>query len=83
VADNSELKEESRLLRDRVGGGRKTDAPKHIPAQFWEAGIYENEYSKRDGTWRIQVFNLRPAPATWPETLVMPFHYAHPVTGKR
>jgi hypothetical protein len=37
----------------------KTDAPKHIPEQFWEAGIYENEYSKRDGLWRIQVFNYR------------------------
>jgi hypothetical protein len=100
----------------------KTDAPKHIPEQFWEAGIYENEYSKRDGLWRIQVFNyrvvyqanyeqgwahsdrtplvvshftdvyprnvrgpdeLRPAPAIWPDTFVMPFHYAHPVTGKR
>lgn len=100
----------------------KTDAPAHIPDQFWEAGIYENEYSKRDGVWRIQVFNyrvvyqanyeqgwahsprtplvvsnykdiyprsprgpdeLRPVPATWPETFVMPFHYAHPVTGKR
>ncbi len=100
----------------------RTDAPKHIPAQFWEAGIYENEYSKRDGLWRIQVFNyrivyqanyelgwahsplsplvvsrytdvyphnprgpdeLRPMPVTWPENFVMPFHYAHPVTGKR
>jgi SnoaL-like domain len=100
----------------------KTDAPKHIPGQFWEAGIYENEYSKRDGIWRIQVFNyrivyqatyehgwahsgrgplvvsnftevyprnargpdeLRPPPPTWPKTFVMPFHYGHPVTGKR
>jgi SnoaL-like protein len=100
----------------------KTDAPAHIPDQFWEAGIYENEYAKRDGIWRIQVFNyrvvyqatyeqgwahspraplvvsnykdvyphsprgpdeLRPVPATWPETFVMPFHYAHPVTGRR
>jgi hypothetical protein len=100
----------------------KTDAPKHIPGQFWEAGIYENEYSKRDGIWRIQVFNyrivyqatyeqgwahsgrgplvvsnftdvyprnargpdeLRLPPPTWPETFVMPFHYGHPVTGKR
>jgi hypothetical protein len=26
---------------------------------------------------------LRPAPATWPETFIMPFHYEHPVIGKR
>lgn len=26
---------------------------------------------------------LRPAPAVWPETFVMPFHYGHPVTGAR
>lgn len=26
---------------------------------------------------------LSKAPATWPETRVVPFHYPHPVTGKR
>ena len=42
-----ELKEELRAqLRIVLQGGvheSKTDAPKHIPGQFWEAGIYENE----------------------------------------
>ena len=46
------------LLQGGVHEG-KTDAPAHVPDQFWEAGIYENEYSKRDGVWRIQVFNYR------------------------
>jgi hypothetical protein len=38
VADNSELKEESRLLRDRVGGGR-------APA-LWRCHRYQAAYEQ-------------------------------------
>ncbi|KAL1601507.1 hypothetical protein SLS60_006422 [Paraconiothyrium brasiliense] len=88
--------------------------------QWWEGGVYENEYIKQDGVWKI--FRLRyfpfwhgtfekgwshtkpnyvpfmsktypedPAgpnelcenPMLWPDTRVVPFHYAHPITGKQ
>src|SRR5690242_8817547 len=37
----------------------KKDAPPQIPSQFWEAGIYENEYIKEGGLWKFKVFNYR------------------------
>lgn len=90
--------------------------------QWWEGGLYENDYIKEDGVWKI--FRLRyypfwhgifdkgwqftppdyipPFPKTlsdgdslgpdefvqnderlWPDTRVVPFHYAHPVTGEQ
>jgi hypothetical protein len=99
----------------------KKDAPRHMPSQWWEGGIYENTYVCENGVWKIQVLNYRaiyhgefekgwahtapgfvpffsetypkdpvgpdalmqPTPVLWPETDVVPFHYDHPVTGKK
>jgi len=99
----------------------KTDAPGSLPEQWWEGGIYENEYVRENGVWKVQIMNyrciyhglydkgwshtpaqfaqsfsstwpedplgpdalLKPLPALWPNTEVVPFHYPHPVTGKR
>jgi len=82
----------------------------------WMGGVYENEYVKEDGVWKIksdQVFNTyfvpytvgfkdvqpRPPPGItaanppdapptrpfemYPSAFLPPFHYAHPVTGRR
>ncbi|KKY20768.1 hypothetical protein UCRPC4_g04135 [Phaeomoniella chlamydospora] len=89
-------------------------------AQWWEGGLYENEYIKENGVWKLFRYryfpfwhadfergwahtkkNYIPFPTKtfpedplgpdelveqqmlWPDTRVVPFHYPHPVTGKR
>lgn len=103
------------------GGVHKSmqDPPAQLPRQWWEAGVYENEYVKEEGIWKIAFLNynlhwqgtfeegwantdvissnspvtypqdpLGPdklhaqPPKIWPQTYCVPFHYAHPVTGK-
>jgi hypothetical protein len=98
----------------------RPDAPANIPQQWWEAGVYENEYVREDGVWKIKVLDYRLAwqadfekgwahsepydgpfftrtfpddpagpdeitaerPPFWPDTGLVPFHFAHPVTGQ-
>ena len=41
------------------GGIHKTmpDPPSRLPRQWWEAGVYENEYSRENGVWKIKFLN--------------------------
>lgn len=107
--------------RTLMSAGTHKSLPAEYPGghrQWWEGGIYENEYIKEDGAWKI--FRLRYYPfwhgsfedgwknadefvppfkevypmnklgpdelcdevRLWPDTRVVPFHYAHPVTRK-
>lgn len=125
--DIVDVAEDRRTARGRfrtfMQGGvheTKTDAPPQLPAQFWEAGVYENIYVRDNGVWKIKLFNynlvyqaryeegwahspihplmvstyettypenprgpdrIGPPPPRWPEPVVVPYHYRHPVTG--
>lgn len=35
----------------------KPDKRPELPVQFWEGGIYENEYVRENGTWKIRLLN--------------------------
>ncbi|MBU0555862.1 MAG: nuclear transport factor 2 family protein [Alphaproteobacteria bacterium] len=45
-------------FRGILAGGWHDDAlhekPEGVPQQFWESGIYENDYVKEDGVWKIK-----------------------------
>lgn len=45
-------------FRGILAGGWHDDAiagkPPQMPQQFWEAGIYENDYIREDGVWKIK-----------------------------
>jgi SnoaL-like domain len=119
---NSEGTRAKGRFRALLQGGShdsKKDINPRLPRQWWEAGVYENEYVKEDGVWKIEVLNYNlswqadfdkgwahsspyngrffdktfpddpagpdeltaAAPAFWPHTPIVPFHYPHPVTG--
>ena len=58
VADDG-LAARARFRGFLQGGVHKSmqDPPVELPRQWWEAGVYENEYVKEDGVWKIKFLN--------------------------
>ena len=119
-SDGTRAKGRFRALLQGGSHDSKKDINPRLPRQWWEAGVYENEYVKESSVWKIAVLNYNlswqadfdkgwahsqpysgrffdqtfpedpagpdeltaAAPAFWPETPIVPFHYPHPVTGR-
>jgi SnoaL-like domain len=62
AADGQSARGRFRALLQGGSHATRTDAPPGIPQQWWEAGVYENEYVREEGVWRIKVLDYR---LTW------------------
>jgi hypothetical protein len=40
--------------------GEMDEKKAQLPMQWWEGGIYENEYVREGGVWKIKVLNYNP-----------------------
>ncbi|MCS7173336.1 MAG: nuclear transport factor 2 family protein [Armatimonadetes bacterium] len=71
-------------------GGRHESTPpgraEQVRRQWWEGGVYENEYVKENGIWKIRVLDYRPywianyerGWAQWPDPPVFVFTKTYP-----
>ena len=59
AADRRTAKGRFRALLAGGSHESRTDAPEGLPAQFWEAGVYENDYVREDEVWKIRRLDYR------------------------
>jgi SnoaL-like domain len=55
--DRNTARARFRCLMQAGSHETKKDAPAHLPSQWWEGGIYENDYVRDNGVWKIKVCN--------------------------
>ena len=60
VADHGESAK-GRFRALLAGGSHDSweEKPEGLPRQFWEAGVYENDYVREDGVWKIKRLDYR------------------------
>jgi hypothetical protein len=44
----------------QAGRHESTTAAESVPRQWWEGGIYENQYVRENGVWKLKVLNYNP-----------------------
>jgi SnoaL-like domain len=57
----------------------KQEINPRLPRQWWEAGVYENDYLKEDGVWKIEVLNYN---LTWQADFETGWAHSKPYTGR-
>ena len=53
--DGNAAKARFRALLQGGSHDSKPDINPHLPRQWWEGGLYENDYVKEDGVWKVKV----------------------------
>ena len=44
----------------QAGRHESTSEAESVPRQWWEGGIYENQYVREGGVWKLKVLNYNP-----------------------
>lgn len=59
AADRTSARGRFRALLAGGSHESRPDKPEGLPLQFWEAGLYENDYVREDGVWKIRRLDYR------------------------
>lgn len=55
--DRSRARGRFRCVMQAGSHESRSNRPERLPQQWWEGGVYENEYVREQGVWKIQVLN--------------------------
>ncbi len=76
--DGRTAKARFRALLQGGSHDSKPDINPHLPRQWWEGGLYENDYVKEDGVWKVKVMGHH---LTWQGDFETGWAHQAPYTG--
>jgi SnoaL-like domain len=76
--DGTRAKGRFRALLQGGSHDTKKEINPRLPRQWWEAGVYENDYVKEDGVWKIEVLNYN---LTWQADFDKGWAHSTPYSG--
>jgi SnoaL-like domain len=77
--DGTRAKGRFRALLQGGSHDTKKDINPRLPRQWWEAGVYENDYVKEGGVWKIEVLNYN---LTWQADFETGWAHSKPYSGR-